>query len=507
MPNRYTGFTPSLAALLLGLLLLYALTLPLLSGDLGWHIRVGQYVLDRGEVPRLNFLCYTASWHPWVAHEWLAGVLFAVIDAAGGLSALLLARGLLFFATLTVLHRLGRRLGAEPLSLALLLVFTAITLALHVSLRPWAISNLLLALQLLLVQRLLTEPERTHRLWFFPLLLGLWINLHGGFIVGVGLFVVTLVAWFRKASAAGLSSSRRWAGVLLPALAALVLMLLNPYGIDALMLPFLYLIGEQSTGLALTGEIKEWGPIALDSFFGGVYLLWWGLALVAVASSRTARQRPELLPGLLFLVMTFGTQRHLPLAALFLFPVVCSGLLEPLQRRLQRATGSRASFIRGLSALEAVPRTPFMALLVLAAVAFHLNAGRDPGFESDRLKPRAYPIDAVRALETLPGGRLFNHYDWAGFIAWRAPRWPLFITPVNDAYPRRLLEDWFTIANLKPGWEQKLDAYQVDTVFMPASSALVVTLQQRPGWSVYYDDGVATLVVRREAAPYSPPVP
>src|ERR1039457_5212 len=44
----------------------------LLDGDIGWHIRTGEYILDHGAVPKTDLFTFTKPGAPWFAWEWLS---------------------------------------------------------------------------------------------------------------------------------------------------------------------------------------------------------------------------------------------------------------------------------------------------------------------------------------------------------------------------------------------------------------------------------------------------
>src|SRR5581483_9952317 len=71
------------AALLLGpaLLLVFARQIfALTDPDYWWHVRTGQYIYETGAIPHADFYSFTAAGQPWIAHEWLAELLFYVVQ-------------------------------------------------------------------------------------------------------------------------------------------------------------------------------------------------------------------------------------------------------------------------------------------------------------------------------------------------------------------------------------------------------------------------------------------
>ena len=54
------------------------------DGDTGWHIRVGQWILAHGQVPRQDMFSFTKPGAPFFAWEWLWDVLAANLYQHGG---------------------------------------------------------------------------------------------------------------------------------------------------------------------------------------------------------------------------------------------------------------------------------------------------------------------------------------------------------------------------------------------------------------------------------------
>ena len=87
---------------------------------------------------------------------------------------------------------------------------------------------------------------------WIPLLMPVWANLHGAFVVGLGLLAVELVA------AAWRRDRRSAIRFLLVGAASVAGLLLNPWGARVLAYPALL-----STKPAVTGMVTEWAPASL----------------------------------------------------------------------------------------------------------------------------------------------------------------------------------------------------------------------------------------------------
>ena len=89
--NRWAA--PALA-LGVGLAGLLSFT-PALDGDVWWHLATGRRILSGAGIPPTDPFTFTALGRPWVSHEWLSGVLFALLDRIGGIDLLVVFKSLL----------------------------------------------------------------------------------------------------------------------------------------------------------------------------------------------------------------------------------------------------------------------------------------------------------------------------------------------------------------------------------------------------------------------------
>ena len=63
------------------------------DGDAGWHMRVGQWVLENGRVPAQDLFSFTKAGEPWFAWEWLSDVVFAVVYGWMGIKGMVWSIG------------------------------------------------------------------------------------------------------------------------------------------------------------------------------------------------------------------------------------------------------------------------------------------------------------------------------------------------------------------------------------------------------------------------------
>jgi hypothetical protein len=363
----------------------------------------------------------------------------------------------------------------EPAAAYLASAVGAVLLATHWMTRPHLFTFVLLALLIELLDRPKAPPPWTVVGLFVP-----WANLHGGWIFGVAL----LFAW-----AVG---RRTWWTVPL----ALVATLATPYGPDG---PRHLLAHLGDT--ALLKEAHEFQPPTFTDAGSVVFLL---AVIGAVAGFVRLRPRVPLehaFAMLGFAVGGFLARRNIPLVALTALPLAMLHL-DPLLRRLPEPPNFRRSFA-GAADGSWVPGAFGAAIVWAAAFATHLGG---PRLLPAAFDARVFPVEAVASLrDSGQRPRLFNEYTWGGYVLWADPGQRVFIDPGADFYGAGLARDYLTVWEVRPGWREVLQRFDVDAALVPAGVPLARALAREAGWSVAHGDATAVLLVRAMPAPAATP--
>src|SRR3984885_9693752 len=200
--NYVRWLIPSIADVifisLLGLLCYTILSVRLLGdAGIGWHIRTGQLILASHAIPRVDPFSSTMAGHPWFAWEWLYDVLAGCLDTVAGLNGVVFFTALIIALTFSWAFRLLLGQGTNFL-VALILVLLAMSAAMiHFLARPHVLSWLFTVLWFWVLESWETPASasnlaspRALPLWPLPLLMVVWVNLHGGFLLGLALLVI-----------------------------------------------------------------------------------------------------------------------------------------------------------------------------------------------------------------------------------------------------------------------------------------------------------------------------
>jgi hypothetical protein len=485
-------------------------------------------ILDGHGLPREDVFSYTAPGAPFYDHEWLSDLVIAaicrVLGPAGLIGFKLSLCGLMIALLIDAARSLRGLVSAAPLRpLTAALVLVPVLAVIHpgATFRPQLFTMLLLALEGALLARAdlrLAGPARDEtagqgrigwQLAVLPLVLLVWANLHGGFLVGLGILglyagvVATRACWPRlcRWSGRGQATARapiragdvgRLAAITGLAIAA---PLVNPYGAEL----YRYL----GATLGMHDQISEWHPVTLLSTeflrfkllvvaaAAAAAYLWRCRARLSAASAAIDWRAPVLAVAALY---GFTHQRHTVLFAEVAAPLLIVAAEVARRRAVERWPA--LSVPRPAAWRAAAAGIAAVALLQVGGYAAKL--GRD-GFQI-RFGRLDYPVDAVGFLRThgIRGNAAFP-FEWGAYAIWEmAPEARVFIDGRFEAvYPERVIRDYFAFMNGEPGWERLLDDYPTEVVVVQRWRNIHPRLFARDDLEYVYSDPAALVFVRR----------
>ena len=522
-PAWFRFLAPSVADLIF-LILLIALTYgalaPKLLGDAGtgWHIRDGQRILATHSLPRTDSFSSTMSGHPWYAWEWLFDLAIAGIHHWMGLNGVVFFTALAIAAVFALLFRFTVELGGSLPVTVVLLVLSIGASTIHLFARPHVLSWLLA----LIWFRVLDSSEsaatgKGHRLFWLPVLMLLWANVHGGFLQGFALLGLYLaggaierfvsrpsVETQLAASPAGgrQTIANRLKHLLMITALALLASLVNPYGYKLHVHVYQYL-----TNRFLMNHIDEF----LSPNFHGVaqqcFAVLLLITILALASART-RLRPTHLLVILFAAYSgLYASRNLPTSSILLTLIVAPILSQTIAAGggrpawMQRCLSRMHSFSERMDNMEFRLRGHLWPVaLTVFGFAVCLHQGRlgsrqimDAQFDAKRFPVQAVNVIAQRGLRA----PVFAPDYWGGYLIYRLyPQTQVVVDDRHDLYGEQFLKDYLRVTHVAPGWDRVLDEKHVALVLTPTESSLANILRETAGWQITYEDPVAALFER-----------
>ncbi len=469
-----------------------------LDTDIWWHLANGRYILGHG-IPSTDVYSFTAIGHAWVVHEWLADIGMYLAYGVVGISGLIVLAALAVAAGELVVFRLLRAGGLGPTSAVAVGLLLAVASAPSWGPRPQLLNFVFTALLTLALLRYRRRPGRW--LLWVPALFVLWANLHSGFVVGVGLL---LVFWVGEAAQARLPrlASGRPEGVPVMGRDELRRLLLVAVGglVAGLLTPGTYRTVGFALGTLTSQRIQslivEWASPDFHSISGQALLLVLLLMIagaIGVGRSAARVDATYLLLGLAGLTLGLTSQRHVPI-----FAACGAPLVGQLVSSLLAGLGARPRVLRQPSAAAARINLAIAAVLLLAGAAYTWNAVSPAAV--DRAVAASAPSEATDyLLAHRPPGRLFNTYNFGGYLDWRAyPTYHVFIDGRTEVYGDAVVDQYLSVEFLSEDFESTLDHYGVNTVMIAAGDPFRLLLETR-GWHRVHGDNVALVYVRAGA--------
>src|SRR5579862_4929240 len=151
------------------------------DGDVGTHIRIGDFILQNHTVPAQDFLSFSRQGQEWYSFEWLTDVLFSLLHTAAGLKGVVLFSGVVIVAAFTTVLLQALWRGANVVIALALCLMAVNASSVHFHARPHAFTMLFAAVSMWLIEADRKRQSRT--VWLLIPIVILWANLHAGFLI------------------------------------------------------------------------------------------------------------------------------------------------------------------------------------------------------------------------------------------------------------------------------------------------------------------------------------
>jgi len=441
-----------------------------------WHqMALIRESVAAGHLLKTDPYAYTPTVHPLIDHEWGAGALAYMATGWLGSRAIVVLKFLAALGTGLVCVRCSEARGSDFRLLgacAPLAIFLAYLGFLPV-IRAQAYSFFLTAFWLLLLDRI------GARTWDWKWMIAglaifpLWVNLHAGFVVALGLTGLHFIEQLLR---------QRPARHLLWLLMGMFLeIFLNPYGIGY--------FGYLMRGLLMARPYApEWGAVwTLGSTWTAGFI---AAVLVAVYTAWSIGWSRA--PGILVLAATVLEavihRKLLPLFAVAWFCYVPGYLQQSaLGKWWVRFAQRRGRFL-------SVAWTWIACVCVVAAIR------QKPW---DLVVPQPlYPVGPVRYLEKQKfAGNLMVPFRLGAYVSWKLypPVKVSLDSRYEVAYPDTVVKQIFDFYEGRPNWRSTLGAFPTDALLIPID-APISHLIRETDWRCVYTDQQFQVYARPESS-------
>lgn len=455
--------------------------------DYWWHELTGQWMAQNHAVARADLYTYTVSGASWTDQEYGSQLIFYALRSIGGLTLTSIVFALIVWAGFWFLHARIKQRDHSPWIAGAALVLAAGAGFAIWGPRPQMFDFTFVALEIYWIERYLRGLSRA--VYWLPVLVLVWANVHGGFVFAffiLGLTVAALVVrWLWEGrSHSQLTTIRQ---LLLIGAGSVGASLITPWGPSL----FAYVWQTQFSS-QLSGFVREWQ----SPDFHMLNMLPYEAMLLLVFVGMAWR-RPRLVDVFLVVATALMSLRALLFIPIFIAvatPVLAwqwSAIWVELRQRIvaHRRVTTPALLPGALGALLAV------VAAASVAVSVYTLRGQTAATAAN------YPVAAADWLAThqTVGTRMLNEYSWGGYLAYRFHTQStrrVFIYGESELMGDTLLARYADINNLRSDWRRLLDDYGVDYVIFPVDTPLVSALDASSGWSRAYSDSLAAIFVR-----------
>lgn len=428
--------------------------------DIWWHLADARQMFAQHQFVRTETTSFTVACQPWVNPEWLSEVPYWLGYRTFELRGLYLVTWLVLSANLLLFYWRGYLRSRHPGPALLASAVGLVLITVNAGPRTIAIAYLAMAAELMLLES--AERGRAWLLWLLPPLFCVWVNLHGSWLIGMGLFALYILCGsfsVHKGIFDQKGFSRACRHRLLMAFGASIAALyVNPYGSRLVWNPFDMMLNQKLN----IANIGEWKPLSLSSPAG--LTAFAAICFLVVASALKSRKWRLYEIAFMFFAWycALAHMRFLFLAAVLSVPIFAEEILRTfnLQPDAKSSAAKNAAFV-----------------LVLACIVAFL-------FPSERALQQhvahSFPVNSIAAVQ--PSWRTFNFSDIGGRMAFQSKS--SFIDPRYDIFEHRGVMLDYLKAMSSIDTLAILDRYRIDHVLIPEPTPLAYLLQHTPGWQV-----------------------
>jgi len=482
------------------LLLLLAFSwwsVPLSDFDFWWHIKTGQYILENRGLPDKDPFTFTSIENEQEAPDrppvilksyWLSQILLYLVYAYTGAAGTIIFKALVLFLILLALWSYLNRRGASQVVSFFMLVVLVFFIRDYLGARPQIFSFLFAALCFVSLEASRTE-NKGH--WSLPLLMLVWANMHGGFMVGICFILIYAIGV--------MLGKRPWKEkypVLLNYSISILLTLANPVTYHTLAM---FIAAQDSLVLNETLEFQS--PI---TYFNYVSWNWYplfvfvagGLVLVMTDIVTRIKRKSGILPvehSLLLIGTSAAALLSMRYGIFFMIIAVPVAALW---------LSSRISLTAGLYV-----RTALLMAVVLLSCFSPLAAAVKTGVLVDESVIPVRGVEFIRK-NSLPSN-IYNDISSGGYMAWRLyPEYKTFVDTrvLNPDIYRQYMSILYGNMNSFfgiPEWKALLDNYRIKTIvhgtvnpFTGEIYPLMQILVKDAAWHLVYFDGQIAILTK-----------
>jgi hypothetical protein len=474
--NSYKNISRLLPVLLIYSSTIYFFSFITADPDLWGHLTFGKEIWTSKAIPRFDIYSYTAYGMKWINHEWISEVVMWLAFSTFGSPGLLIIKTVIGLVAVSAILIISGYRKSNCFLSSIVFVTAVFIISPGFMTRPQLATLLFTPLFFLLVHLYL--ERKINLLWMLPLIMIIWVNSHGGFLIGAGTLPVIVILEFidclvKKRGHGHVKTLIFWLFVTESTL------LLNPYGVR--LLTFLY------NTVTLDRSITEWESVSLfDLSF--MRLKIFSLAIITCFFINKRKNRYwEVGVIVVAMIFAFLHQRHTPILAVFAAPFLAEKLTDLLKRAGFEKKIQLSNYSKVIMALAFVS--------IISCQMYHtLNKYFRAGFNIV-VDPNVYPTGAINFLKANDiNGNVLVPFDWGEDVIWNLPESRVSIDGRFDTvYPEDVINAHFNALKSEDAWNYLLNKYPADIILAQRNPYANKLLRESKNWIYVYSDRISII--------------
>lgn len=463
MEHKQLSHPIILLSFFFGFCFFYINALPVFNDfDTAWHIRAGDLIRQLGHLPESDSWAYTTQGQIWYNISWLWDVALSYIVEYLGLSSLYYFNALFYGSIAAAVSYCLVVNNINLASIAVTVLLVTLCLFHYACLRPFSFSFLMLPIFMAQLRLFVNKGNYRH-LALLPLLMILWVNIHGAFIAGfvvIGSFGLEMMLQ---------KDWKKFIALVITGFISLLVLTINPYGIA------IYAGVTSTTASNFTGFIDEWQRYKFGSEpFIALYTIF--LAALSNSREKTIALADKLL-AIFWFFMGLLYVRNIPIFVLCSAPYFAANLkLSGITRKMP-----------DINILSSIKLTRWLVISITTLLLL-IPHHKDFLNTEQRL-----PINAVAFIEqNYPKVRFLNDYGLGSYLIFLTKgSLPIYVDGrAGTAYNEEVLQDYLLLTSgMSLVLPYLLEKYEITGVITYRNRPLNGIFAQQKGWQqVYFDN-------------------
>ncbi len=450
------------------------------SGDIGRHLKNGEIIvssLKSGEgihnLLNTNYYSYTHTEFPFVNHHWGTGVVLYLVWSVGGFVGLQVFGFLLALATLLFSYNLAIKRSSLYVATPFVFLITPL-LANRRNIRPELFSYLFIAVLLWLLYSY-KETRDKKLLYIIPFLFLLWINLHIYFIFGLFILGVFILDEAKQWNKRGLEVKK----LSMALVTSLLLMLINPFGIKAIIYPFT-VFGNYGIEVSEIASVTKANAVVFSQSIATTFYLSLFVLLVSLLYLMISKRKESLFVdtvlAIIFSALAWMIVRNIAMFAIVTLPIISASVCMLVSKlEIWENKNTKYSFVA-------------ISLVIVLGISFtripHAWSAVGSGITIGSQEAGEFIRDNDIS------GPLINDFNSGGYASWYLfPELQLFVDNRPEAFPANFFVDEYTPMLIDEDvWYKVEEKYSPNVILLGFEGApkqvtyFTAKRIQDPGW-------------------------